>query len=493
MLYLSSKYKPMWNIYIYLFLFLSLPIFGQNILSEITFPAEYNNKWAEIDPLLANQRSALDPVLALKLQDSLDAMLQFYNITGLAAAFITTEGDTWHGASGINAFPAEPMTTEHALGFGSVSKTLTAAAIMRLWDNDKIQLTDPLNMYLPPYNHISGAITIDQCLRHFTGLYDYSGNPELGAIIQNNSSTFISPDEILENYMLAPVNNPGTVWAYCNTNYLLLGKVIEEVSGQPFHEFIRAEFLAPLAIDSITLGAYEAETYPRAHIWADLGFGKLDLIAAGLSTTALFSTAWSAGAYWSTPGDIARWIRELVQGNVLSVEALNIMQDVHVIGPEFAYGAGLIRYRVNGVDAWGHGGNIVFKSVVLHIPEFNVSIAVASNDNDFIWEGNVVAGLLDVWLGHIASTDQEVESIMKVIIYPNPSAGMLWINNIPMGATVRVVGNDGQEQCWTPSFKLGDHVTLDQLFPGIYLNSGYYFLEVKNQSGQTCLPFVIKP
>jgi D-alanyl-D-alanine carboxypeptidase len=481
------------NICVYLFLLLSFALSGQNVQSEISFPTDYNNVWSEITIPQAGQRSALDPVLAQKLQDSLDAMLQFYNITGLSAAFITPEGDQWRGASGTNAFPAIPMTTENALGFGSVSKTLTAAAIMRLWDNNQLQLSDPLSMYLPAYNHISGAITIDQCLRHFTGLYDYTGNPALGAIIQNNSSTFISPDEILEDYMLAPVSSPGTVWAYCNTNYLLLGKVIEAVSGQSFHTYIREEFLAPLALDSITLGAYEAETNQRAHIWADPGFGKLDLIFAGFSTTALFSSAWSAGAYWATPGDISRWMRELMQGNVLSEEALNMMKDVHVISSEFAYGAGLIRYRVNGVDAWGHGGNIVFKSVVLHIPEFNVSIAVVSNDNDFIWEGNVVAGLLEVWLGHISSTDQELETMLNVGIYPNPSAGMLWVSNIPTGALVRVVSIDGIEKGLLPSYNHGELVSMEQLFPEIHFQSGYYFLEVIYQDGRASIPFVLRP
>lgn len=481
------------NIYLFLFLLLSLSIFGQNVQSEISFPKEYNHTWTKSAPLVANYRSSLDPVLAQKLQDSLDAMLQFYNMTGLAAAFITPEGDLWHGASGVNAFPAEPMTTENALGFGSVSKTLTAAAIMRLWDNDQIQLSDPLSMYLPTYNHISGAITIDQCLRHFTGLYDYTANPALGVIIQNNSSTFISPEEILEDYMLAPINSPGTTWAYCNTNYLLLGMIIEEVSGKPFHEFIREEFLVPLDLENITLGEYEAETNPRAHIWADAGFGKLDLIFAGFSTTALFSSAWSAGAYWSTPGDIAQWMRALLQGNVLSAEALNIMKDVYVISPEFAYGAGMIRYRVNGVDAWGHGGNIVFKSVVLHIPEFEVSIAVVSNDNDFIWEGNVVSGLLDVWLGHISTTEQDEISTSKVEIYPNPTATMPWVKNIPSGAMVRIISIDGQEQGLIPNFDKGEIIALDQLFPTIDLSSGYYFLEVSNQSGKTSFPFVLRP
>lgn len=481
------------NICVYIFLFLSFALSGQNVQSEISFPSDYNNVWSEITIPQAGQRSALDPILAQKLQDSLDAMLQFYSIIGLSAAFITPEGDSWLGASGTNAFPAVPMTTENALGFGSVSKTLTAAAIMRLWDNDLIQLSDPLSMYLPAYTHISGAITIDQCLRHFTGLFDYTGNPALGAIIQNNSSTFISPDEILENYMLAPVSSPGTVWAYCNTNYVLLGKVIEAVSGQSYHEFIREEFLVPLALDSITLGEYEAETNSRAHIWADPGFGKLDLIFAGFSTAALFSSAWSAGAYWATPGDISRWMRELLQGNVLSEEALNIMKDVHVLSPEFAYGAGIIRYRVNGVDAWGHGGNIVFKSVVLHIPEFNVSIAVVSNDIDFIWEGNVVAGLLEVWLGHISSNDQEFESMLKVGIYPNPSAGMLWISNIPTGALVRVVGIDGLEKGLVPSYNLGELVSMEQLFPEIQLKSGYYFLEVISLEGRASKPFVLRP
>jgi hypothetical protein len=186
-------------------------------------------------------------------------------------------------------------------------------------------------------------------------------------------------------------------------------------------------------------------------------------------------------------------MRALLQGNVLSAEALNIMKDVYVISPEFAYGAGLIRYRVNGVDAWGHGGNIVFKSVVLHIPEFEVSIAVVSNDNDFIWEGNVASGLLDVWLGHISSTEQELEPSLNISIYPNPSAGMLWISNIPSGALVRVVSVDGLEKCILPNYNYGEQVSMEQLFPEILLNSGYYFLEVISQDGRAIKPFVLRP
>lgn len=461
---------------------------AQPILSEprLFFPdGQLSSEKASVT---ATTRSSLDPVLAQKLQDTLDAMREYYDIVGFSACLITPDGDIWTGASGVNSFPAVPLETSNALGVGSITKTFTAAAILRLWEDGKLHPDDPLDAHIGPFPNVDGSITIRQCLTHFTGLYNYTENEALGNQIQGNSTKFWSPDEILMQYVLAPLQAPGVSFSYCNTNYLLLGLVIEAVSGMPYHEFVREELLEPLGLEALTLGEYEAETDARAHVWADPGFGKVDLIFVGFSTTGIFSSAWAAGGYWAKASDITQWIRALVNGEVLSPAAMALMMDVEELLPEFAYGAGLIRYRVDGIDAWGHGGNIIFKSVALHFPQSNVSIAVLGNDVDFIHEGNVIAGLFLTWQDHIVSTEH-MPNATAVQLYPNPANISSKVKYVPSDSDLRLFSRDGVLRGTGKVLWGGEEILLTDVFPELQVQgAGLYFLEIRTSGAVTTIP-----
>ncbi len=438
-------------------------------------------------------RTGVDPMLAARLQDTIEIYRDMFNSVGLSAALILPDGEVWNGASGLKAFPVLLLEPSNALGIGSVTKTLTAAAIMKLWDMGKLNPNDPLSVHIGAYPNISGAITLQQCLQHTSGLADYTANPALGEQINSNPAKFWSPEELLQNFVQAPLAIPGVTWNYCNTNYLILGKVIEVASGMAYHEFVREELLLPLGLDSITLGEYEAETYERAHVWADAGFGKVDVIQFGYSLTGLFSSAWSAGAYWSTASDIAQWMRALLNGQVLSTTALNVMKDVLEITPEVAYGAGLIRYRIGTVDAWGHGGNIVYKSIVLHIPELGVSVAVIGNDNDFVGEGPTALALVQGYLDFISTpvSNPDPANERLISIYPNPVGPTSVITGLEGNTDIAVLDLLGNVQFQTHVFGNGEPMPIEKLFSGKGFPDGHYFVRILSEKEARLMPITL--
>lgn len=432
-----------------------------------------------------------DPELIARLQDTLNKYRVDAGAVGLSGALIFPDGQVWTGASGVNASPAQPMLTSQALGMGSITKTITAAAIFRLVDQGKLSLDDALQQHIVSYPNVNGGITIRQCLRHESGLFDYTEDEVLGNAIISNSEKIWTPDEILNQFVGPPLSAPGTTFYYCNTNYLLLGKVIEAASGMSYHSFVRQELLEPLGLDNLTLGTIEEATDPRAHPWINPGFGKLDVILAGLSLNGAFSSAWAAGAYWGRPADVAQWIRALVTGEVLTPASLTAMQDVLMITPELAYGHGLIRYRINGIDAWGHGGNIIFKSVALHVPTLGATVCVMSNDNDFIDEGPTVQALLQGWQDYLATGLEQAQWLSEVQIWPNPAGAECRVSGLPEGAMVRLLSSEGKEMGAALVGSGGEARMLAELVPSWRMTTGgMYWLQVTWQGAQRTWPLL---
>lgn len=457
--------------------------------AAVTFPASNNGQYLFNTPSRSN---GLDPQLAKNLQDTLNQYLQLGNAVGLCAAMIFPDGSVWKGATGVNALPAVPLDTFHAMGMGSISKTITAMAIMKLWDEGKLLLDDPIQSHIGSFPNINSSITIRQCLNHTSGVYDYTNNPDLAAEVQGNPTKIFTPNEILNSYVLAPLDAPGTTWSYCNTNYILAGKVIEAVSGEAYHTYVRNQILQPLGLDSITLGVYEAPTDPRANPWAVIpGFGKLDVVSAGFSLNSLFSSAWAAGAWWGTPHDIARLVKSLLKGEILSPVALTEMQNVIPLLPEFGYGLGLIKYNILGVDAWGHAGNILFKSVGFYIPFLDLALTVMSNDAEFVLEGPTAVALIQGWLDFTSSTEDFSQELSALKLYPNPAYNATYLEGLKADMTVRIIDPQGKVTAhWTT--RQDATVRLQDIIPfNGTQHSGMHWIQVQYQGKTRILPMII--
>lgn len=455
----------------------------------VTFPSS-NNGQSLFNT--TSRSNGLDPQLAKNLQDTLNLYLQLGDAVGLCAAMLFPDGSVWKGASGVHALPAVPLDTFHAMGMGSISKTITAMAIMKLWDEGKLLLDDPVQSHIGSFPNINSSITIRQCLNHTSGVYDYTNNPALGADVQGNPTKIFTPEEILNTYVLAPLFTPGTSWSYCNTNYILAGKVVEAVSGEAYHTYVRNQILQPLGLDSITLGVYEAATDPRANPWAVIpGFGKLDIVSAGFSLNSLFSSAWAAGAWWATPHDISRMLKSLLKGEILSPVALAEMQNVIPILPEFGYGLGLIKYNVLGVDAWGHAGNILFKSVGLYIPFLDLALTVMSNDAEFVIEGPTAVALIQGWLDFTSSTEDFSPELSALKLYPNPAYNSTYLEGLKADMTVRIIDAQGRVTAYWTARQDTTVRLQDILQTNDTENPGMHWVQVQYQGKTRILPMII--
>ena len=145
----------------------------------------------------------------------------------------------------------------------SVTKTFTAALVLRYVEQGLIRLDDPLARWLPDWPNAK-KITIRMLLNHTSGIPDYFRNPKLDLALNKDKKRVWTSAEILEGYVpKGAVFPPGKGWSYSNTNYLLLGVVAAEVGGAPWEELVRRELVEPLGLDSTYVQAVERATHRR--------------------------------------------------------------------------------------------------------------------------------------------------------------------------------------------------------------------------------------
>lgn len=260
-----------------------------------------------------------------------------------------------------------PMTTDAKLRIGSMTKQFTAAAILLLEERGKLKTEDLIKTYLPDAPVSWEKITIHDLLTHTSGLPNYTAQPGFQAL----SKQAATPKEVLALFRDKPLEfAPDSSWAYSNSNYFLLGLVIEKASGQAYADFLKANLLAPLHMDA-TGYDINAEVLPHRALGYAAG-------ADGLENARYvdMSTPYSAGAMYSTTHDLLIWENALFGGKVLSAASLKKMTTPY----KSAYGYGLFIHSEDGRSTIEHGGNINgFNSEMAHYPDDDVNIIVLDN------------------------------------------------------------------------------------------------------------------
>ena len=163
-------------------------------------------------------------------------------------AILWDDGREWAGASGLrDVNRGQPVTTDTAFALASVSKTLTAAVVLQLVDEGRLSLDDRVAPLLPGYA-LHPRITVRELLDHTSGLPDYFLNGKIDRPLQSEPDAAWTAQDAWD-YVLGPRKRfrPGKVWYYSNTNYLLLGELVEAVTGRPLAKEIRSRLLDPLS------------------------------------------------------------------------------------------------------------------------------------------------------------------------------------------------------------------------------------------------------
>lgn len=276
------------------------------------------------------------------------------------------------GLADIDSKRPADAATEFRIG--SVTKQFTAAAIMKLVEQGKLGLDDPLAKYVPDFDTGGRAVTIRQMLNHASGIPNYT-NPDF---IKIAGKPDLTREDVLKLVSGKPFDfEPGKGWRYSNTNYFLLGLIVEKLSGPSYADFLQREFFGPLGLkrtryDDGTTVPDSAQGY--AFNPADGTLRKAD----PLNMVGPFA----AGALASTAGDLLRWQIALTGGRAVSPASFKQMigSTVKTGQGGAAYGFGLMDDRAGGMRrVWHNGGINGFNSVLSWWPDVGLRTAVISN------------------------------------------------------------------------------------------------------------------
>jgi D-alanyl-D-alanine carboxypeptidase len=336
----------------------------------------------------------VDAATAATLQRALNAARKSMVIPGVAATVILPDGRTWTGVAGdAVASTHTKVTPQTPFAIASVTKTFTAALILRLAQEGRLAISDPLSRWLPDYPN-AARITLRMLLQHTSGLADFFQNPKFDALLNSSKRRVWTPEAVLP-YVAKPAFAPGMGWGYSNTNYVLLGLVAERAGGAPWADQVRQDFLAPLGLASTYVQGVGIPAVPPAHAnTMFIGYGgrilPKDLSDGTLIVpfTSVTTAAFSAGSIASTSGDLARWAKALYDGDVLdpASKAAMLTFDPNIIRyAALAYGLGVSRVKIDGrFVAYGHTGALNgTRAAIRWLPKQQVSVAVVFNRDLF--------------------------------------------------------------------------------------------------------------
>lgn len=394
-------------------------------------------------PKNTRAQQSLSPVLDQLLNDKLDSMRVVLNNKSLSGAIKMWDDYSWQHATGISgAFV--PATPNHVYEIGSVAKTMTAACILQLVDEQVLSLNDSLHEWLAPIPYISSDITIRQLLQHQTGLYEVLSNPACQPALLADQDSIWAPEDLVNTFIQPAPNQPGGTWAYCNTNYFLLSMIIKAATGNDFYTEIRNRFFTPLGLTTPATPAQESVGSPVAHLWLDItGDGvQDDAHTFFFNWLSLNSAAGAAGCYYATAFDVSKWMRAYMRDELVTTATMDEARvTVPAPGLPVTYGLGLMKRTFLGYQAIGHGGDLSYSATSWYFPELDISISVLNNDSEITsWElSPVIAELLETYVNWTAvAGTEEIADEKPFTVYPVPFTSAVSID-IPKEFTHRQI------------------------------------------------------
>ena len=268
--------------------------------------------------------------------------------------------------------PDEAMTIRTPLAAGSITKQFTCACVFLLAEDGKLSVRDPVAKYYPELTKAK-EITLYDLMTHAAGYPDYY---PLDFVDRRMEKT-IDPDQLLKQYAGGKLDfDPGTRWSYSNTGYVLIGRVVEKVSGKSFGEFLTQRILKPLEMNDTVFD-------PKAD-QKGLAIGHSAFALGPPEATPREGPGWihAAGALYTTPSDLAKWDLALVSGKVLKPESYQLMTKARELsdGRVRDYGCGIGVSRRRGETVLRHSGAVSgFLAYNTVLPRTKSAIVLMSN------------------------------------------------------------------------------------------------------------------
>lgn len=266
-----------------------------------------------------------------------------------------------------------PATASTVYRIGSITKQFTSSEIMRLAQQGKLSIDDPITKYLPDVPTHGQTITIRRLLNHTSGIHNYTAEPSW----RTTWGQSLTPRQIVGFVDHDSLDfKPGDKWSYSNTGYVLLGMIIEKVTGETYANYVTHDLFKPLGL---TQTSY-CPSRPTDPTFAD-GYSA----QSGTAKPAEFldmTHPHGAGALCSTVRDLVKWQRALQGGRVVNAHSFALMTTPDTLnnGRPLTYGFGLAAGKLGGHRLIGHSGGINgFTTASSFFPDDSVNVVVFSN------------------------------------------------------------------------------------------------------------------
>lgn len=325
-----------------------------------------------------------------RVQATLDSIRAGGAFPGMSAGIALPDGQVLSLATGLSDTARRtPLGPDALLLAGSVGKTYVAAVALQLVSEGKLSLDEPISTHLgtePWFSRLpnAAAITVRMLMNHTSGLVRYEFKPEFTRDLTANPDKVWRPAELVAYILDTEAPFPaGGGWDYSDTNYIVLGMIIERVAGATLNDEIARRLLRPLRLTR-TVPSDRREIPGLAQGYAGPGnpFGGTDAMIVNGKFAINPQFEWAGGGYAVSGGDLARWAKALYEGRAFDRSLVAAMVDgvPAKLGPEARYGLGVIVRPTPLGPSWGHSGFFPgYVTEMRYFPEHRIAVAFLIN------------------------------------------------------------------------------------------------------------------
>ncbi|HYE54134.1 MAG TPA: serine hydrolase [Chitinophagaceae bacterium] len=263
-----------------------------------------------------------------------------------------------------------PHNENSIFQIGSVAKQFTAAAVLKLQEQGKLNVQDKLTKYIPDYP-LGDKITIHHLLTHTSGIFNYTADARFMNV---ESARPVALEKLIGLFKNKPLDfEPGTQYRYSNSGYILLGYIIQQVSGKPYEQFLHELIFRPLGLQHT---GFDFKNLKDANRSVGYMILTTDTLRAAIVDS---SVSYAAGSIYSTTGDLYKWHKALYTDKVLNKSSL----EAAFTPFRQQYGYGWVIDSIDGKRIIEHNGGIFgFTSYLTRIPADDVCVILLSNASE---------------------------------------------------------------------------------------------------------------
>jgi len=315
-------------------------------------------------------------VLIEKMRAAADSIIKNTHVPGLVALVVDhNKGIDWIYEAGVSNISEKlPMNRNYTFRVGSNTKTFVVTVLLQLVDEKKLSLDDKLSKYFPEYPK-SEIITIAMLANMTSGIYNYTDDENFWIAIENDPAKVWTPKELIDwGFSFNFDFEPGSMWKYSNTNTIIIGRIIEKITGNSLENEINNRIIQPLQLKNtgfLTSGLDFPSPHPRGYYTGEY--------EPGVDATVFndISWAWAAGSAYSTPRELQKYVEFVVGGGLVSSSMQQRrLNDLRFVAENTYYGLGILKRG----SFYGHNGALIgFSSSMYHSNARNATIIIYFN------------------------------------------------------------------------------------------------------------------